>query len=86
MGEYTPTTPSLRESYWQGRLRTSNESVTPGQADAEFDRWLAGHYATIRRDQIERDAAIADSFDWKSWSEPNRVIVNSIRAQLDEVI
>jgi hypothetical protein len=35
--------------------------ISPQQAGAEFDRWLAKHDAEVRADQIEKDAKVVEA-------------------------
>lgn len=81
---YTPTTEQVRAVYVIDGTRLTQEL-----RGADFDRWLVERDAQIRTEakaegadeQRERDAHIAEEFDWQSWSEPNRVIAAAIREQ-----
>ncbi len=77
---YTPTTKQVRSVYVIDGTR-----LTQGLRGPDFDRWLAEVRAEAKAEgaveQRERDAHIAEEFDWQSWSEPNRVIAAAIREQ-----
>jgi len=47
-----------------------------------FDRWLAAHDAAVRADQIEKDAAIAETNFSEYWVSHS--VATAIREQLNE--
>lgn len=82
--EYTPSAGNVR-SAWEVYHRECGR-LTFEEAGPAFDRWLAAVEAAVRADQIEKDAAIAESIKSShfpmtmGWAAAERVAA-AIRAQ-----
>jgi hypothetical protein len=47
VSDHTPTTAEVREAFVELRVDHSNQSLTPEDAEAAFDRWLSAHDAEV---------------------------------------
>lgn len=84
--EYTPTTDEIRDEHRrgiEGGHTYPYRNNVRRDAGAEFDRWLLAERAEWVAEGAEAqrnfDAQLAKSFDWQSWSEPNKVLAAVIR-------
>lgn len=92
---YTPTKYEVLEAWVAHTSHDQPTAYDLVEAGESFNRWLAQHEAAIRRDQIEKDAQIAESLDFGPDGPPlhqasrhrwgAKKAAERIRARLNEV-